>query len=724
MENLKLLRVLYGVFIFWINQWKSVKACPFGFYGTGCFLWCSGNCRNNATCNSTTGLCDNGCTQEYTGPMCTDKIPEPFALGAIELIFIISGVIVAAIVICVPTTLYLRSKYIGQHGRNFVRNKFLRRPTLNRRGSIFLPSDLENVMRNSRQTMSALNNQVQVVTKDVEVNGLADLLRYDKINGYEELVAEFQMIPVGEQCQIPCTVAKHYGNMSKNRGHVTIAYDHSRVKLEKKKSDYINANYISTADEFKFIASQGPMENTVADHWTMIWQERISVVVMMTNLTEDSQEKCFKYWPSRYKTLTVGPLSIGVMQEKVYAFYTLRKMKLVHRETKSCRLLFHFQFTKWTDIEIPYPSELIQFYRNVKHCHDVQSKSTILVHCSEGAGRTGVFIALDKLHRSGLKEGVVNVARCLTEMCEQRMNMVENMEQYILLYHTLKESFHRNVHLLRKEDISQMLLGGNGKQKNENLIRKEFCELMSARPIYDESIKARGLMNINHNLMPNVLPVDEFRVPLSPDEYNKNDYYNAVFFSVQYNSLIAAQYPGEDTALDLIRLLVQQRVSVVVTVHPLIELLSVVTWFPVETSILTPFRIQREANEQVTNEVQKSTLLIENSINAELHRVHVYEILSWSTKNIIPHDTKLLSTVITEASRCREQEGGGPITVMSYDGAVGCGVFIAVYNAMEQLREDGVVDMFSIVHDIHVRRPEMMTTMEEYEFCYRAIAEL
>lgn len=42
-----------------------------------------------------------------------------------------------------------------------------------------------------------------------------------------------------------------------------------------------------------------------------------------------------------------------------------------------------------------------------------------------------------------------------------------------------------------------------------------------------------------------------------------------------YRGLIAAQYPGDSTAGSLVRLLMEQRSPVVVTIHPLIELHSV-----------------------------------------------------------------------------------------------------------------------------------------------------
>lgn len=45
-------------------------ACVAGKYGPGCAYNCSRHCRDGDSCNTTTGACDTGCKDGYTGEMC------------------------------------------------------------------------------------------------------------------------------------------------------------------------------------------------------------------------------------------------------------------------------------------------------------------------------------------------------------------------------------------------------------------------------------------------------------------------------------------------------------------------------------------------------------------------------------------------------------------------------------------------------------------------------
>uniref|UniRef100_A0A667XZK7 protein-tyrosine-phosphatase n=1 Tax=Myripristis murdjan TaxID=586833 RepID=A0A667XZK7_9TELE len=86
---------------------------------------------------------------------------------------------------------------------------------------------------------------------------------------------------------------------TKNRYKTILPNPHSRVVLRSKSSNdplssYINANYIRgyLGDERAFIATQGPMVNTVNDFWLMAWQEAAPVIVMITKLKEKNERRC------------------------------------------------------------------------------------------------------------------------------------------------------------------------------------------------------------------------------------------------------------------------------------------------------------------------------------------------------------------------------------------------------------------------------------------------
>jgi protein tyrosine phosphatase len=45
--------------------------------------------------------------------------------------------------------------------------------------------------------------------------------------------------------------------------------------------DYINANFVQPKGTARtYIATQGPMDATFADFWTLIWEQDVRVIVM------------------------------------------------------------------------------------------------------------------------------------------------------------------------------------------------------------------------------------------------------------------------------------------------------------------------------------------------------------------------------------------------------------------------------------------------------------
>ena len=62
----------------------------------------------------------------------------------------------------------------------------------------------------------------------------------------------------------------------------------TRVKLSKKRALQGYSGQAHT-----YIATQAPLDCTVGDLWTMVWQERSTAIVMLINLCEDGHVRLF-----------------------------------------------------------------------------------------------------------------------------------------------------------------------------------------------------------------------------------------------------------------------------------------------------------------------------------------------------------------------------------------------------------------------------------------------
>ncbi|RFU76802.1 tyrosine phosphatase [Trichoderma arundinaceum] len=102
----------------------------------------------------------------------------------------------------------------------------------------------------------------------------------------------------------------------KNRYKDILPFEHARVKLQGKPEgscDYINASHLTASRSNKrYIASQGPLPDTFEDFWSVIWEQDVRVIVMLTAESEGGQLKCHTYWKDR----EYGPIQLKQLSEK------------------------------------------------------------------------------------------------------------------------------------------------------------------------------------------------------------------------------------------------------------------------------------------------------------------------------------------------------------------------------------------------------------------------
>jgi len=62
-------------------------------------------------------------------------------------------------------------------------------------------------------------------------------------------------------------------------------------------------------------------------------------------------------------------------------------------------------------------------------------------------------------------------------------------------------------------------------------------------------------------------------------------------------------------------------------------------------------------------------------------------------------------------------------TFSDRDGSSRCGVYCAIANLVERLKNENRVDVFRAVKDLRDWRPGMVGNMEQYKFCYEAVGD-
>ncbi|XP_063519922.1 tyrosine-protein phosphatase non-receptor type 13 isoform X17 [Pongo pygmaeus] len=236
-----------------------------------------------------------------------------------------------------------------------------------------------------------------------------------------------------------CLTGQTKENRRKNRYKNILPYDATRVPLGDE-GGYINASFIKIPvgkEEFVYIACQGPLPTTVGDFWQMIWEQKSTVIAMMTQEVEGEKIKCQRYWPNILgkTTMVSNRLRLALARMQQLKGFVVRAMTLEDIQTREVRHISHLNFTAWPDHDTPsQPDDLLTFISYMRHIH---RSGPIITHCSAGIGRSGTLICIDVvlgLISQDLDFDISDLVRC---MRLQRHGMVQTEDQYIFCYQVI-----------------------------------------------------------------------------------------------------------------------------------------------------------------------------------------------------------------------------------------------------------------------------------------------
>jgi len=218
-------------------------------------------------------------------------------------------------------------------------------------------------------------------------------------------------------------------------------------------SSYFNASRVL---EGRAISCQGPLDNEYEHFWKMVWESKTTAIIMLTDLVEGGYEKCSWYLPS--KTGKPLPSNGELTQEEVIIVNQVdgppkpteessrgstklveRRIELEYKGEK--RTLTHYHLRGWGDFQTAPEKILAKLVMDVWERHFRQGEH-IISHCSAGVGRSGTFLAtleaLDQLKNSPeLTNLVLNIVKQLRSLDQGRVGMVQNDDQYSLIFKTL-----------------------------------------------------------------------------------------------------------------------------------------------------------------------------------------------------------------------------------------------------------------------------------------------
>ncbi|ESO00970.1 hypothetical protein HELRODRAFT_192507 [Helobdella robusta] len=693
---------------------------------------------------------------------------------SIDLLYIVAPICgaVVLILLCILLTLFIRRRTSANNNNNKTSttqqhisdaNKSLLR---NNNKAVTSPSSLTSSSSSSSPRDPVELRRMHFLTPamsshpPIAISEFASHVNRMKLNGGHLFSLEYESIDPAQQFTWESSSMEC--NKHKNRYANVVAYDVSRVILKPidgvADSDYINANYMDGYKKHNaYIATQGPLPETFDDFWRMVWQEGSDVIVMVTKLEERNRIKCNQYWPMRGSEM-FGDIEVVLMESVELAHYTIRTLHITKTSNSNPaepigrREIKHYQYTSWPDHGIPdecttfimFVEKVKSHHHHLQQQHHVSSGGPVVVHCSAGVGRTGVYIVVDSMierindhtNSSSSSSATIDIYGHTTCLRSQRNYTVQTEDQYIFIHEVLREYLsmiprtevqarHLYSHL---QALLTKRVSGVGADVTD--LQLEFRKLNQIKLSNNLCKTTSSLLvcNKHKNRSVHILPYESSRVCLLPIRgVEGSDYINANFVDGYRNkrSYIATQGPMLETTEDFWRMIWEHNSTIIVVLTKIREIGrdQYHQYWPGDRSARYQYYVVDPMAEYNMPQYILREFKVTDARDGQSRTIRQFQFTDWPEVGV-PQSGEVFIDFIGQVHKTKEQFGqDGPITVHCCTGTGRTGVFICLSYVLDRMRMEGVVDIFTTVKLLRQQRIAMVANEEQYAFSYRSALE-
>ncbi|KAF0990478.1 hypothetical protein HZS_3030 [Henneguya salminicola] len=196
-------------------------------------------------------------------------------------------------------------------------------------------------------------------------------------------------------------------------------------------------------EKFVYILSEAPINNTFDHHWKMILQENVKIIVILVDLKPYKKTLKNKYWPDVDQSIDLLEC-YQITTLKEWEEYGIDHVNLIvtNKNDKSYTSISIQYYNEWLDRDIPNDLDIIiKLVDNIYMKRETKTTSPVLIHCSDGAGRSGTFVLIDMMINKIRLEGwftLISIKINLILVRSLRPYLVDTLDQYKFIYTTIK----------------------------------------------------------------------------------------------------------------------------------------------------------------------------------------------------------------------------------------------------------------------------------------------